>query len=155
MGDLSVHFSTKEFACHCGCGLSRPSPVLIKALEQVRSAVGVPIKVLSGSRCEAHNREVGGKAHSFHLVQGSPKGNGLGFSLAADIQAKGLTLNDLYLVVSIVHEFAGGGIGVYYGHGSYFMHVDVRPKAARWGELDGEPEPLIAVLHASKQEVQT
>lgn len=159
MGDLSPHFNRSEFACRCGCGLSRPSPELIAALEKLRAAVGRPIIVRSGSRCWNHNKTVGGAAHSKHLVpRTSSAPNGV-WSLAADIVIHGLRLKQMYAAAVSVPELAAGGIGVYYRSSppmeSWFMHVDVRTKSARWGELDGEAEPLVLVLHASGQEEES
>lgn len=153
MGDLSPHFSRHEFACHCGCGLSRPSPELIAALEKLRAAVGRPIIVRSGSRCWNHNRTVGGAAHSKHLVPRTSSTPNGAWSLAADIVVPGLKLWQIYEAAVSVPALAAGGIGVYYRRApeSWFVHVDVRSKAARWGELDGDAEPPILVLHASGQ----
>lgn len=40
MGDLSKHFSSKEFACKCGCGFAQVKPELITKLEKLRELCG-------------------------------------------------------------------------------------------------------------------
>ena len=117
MGDLSTHFSRAEFACHCGCGFNRPNQELINKLEEMRRMAGKPIKVISGCRCRAHNRAIGGAVKSQHTL-----GN------AADIIIDGMTPDEVAIVASNV-LYARGGIGVY----RTFTHIDVRPGGmARW-----------------------
>lgn len=68
MGDLSTHFSSREFACGCGCGYDDISLDLVAMLEMIRDAVGSsPLRVSSGCRCQRHNQDVGGAANSAHL----------------------------------------------------------------------------------------
>jgi zinc D-Ala-D-Ala carboxypeptidase len=67
MYKLSEHFSREEFACKCGCGFDRISPVLIERLELARGMAGVPFIVNCGCRCGPHNATVGGKPKSAHL----------------------------------------------------------------------------------------
>lgn len=67
MGDLSRNFDRSEFACQCGCGFDRVEPDFITMLQQVRDALGVPVRVNSGCRCQQHNDDVGGVPHSAHM----------------------------------------------------------------------------------------
>ena len=61
MGDLSAHFSKKEFSCHCGCGFNQVKPELISKLEKFRELCGnKPMTINSGCRCEKRNKAVGG-----------------------------------------------------------------------------------------------
>lgn len=55
MGDLTDHFSRKEFTCKCGCGLNRIDRALVDRLESARRLYGKPMVVTSGTRCETHN----------------------------------------------------------------------------------------------------
>lgn len=67
MGDLSEHFSRSEFRCHhCGRIVDPPSSFIAK-LEDLRRRIGRALPVVSGYRCEVHNRAVGGKRRSRHL----------------------------------------------------------------------------------------
>lgn len=117
MGDLTRHFSRKEFACSC-CGEAVINPQLLIGLELLREYVGKPIVVTCGYRCPRHNAEVGGVENSYHT-----KG------MAADIYVVGLTPFELAGQAARVPLFLNGGIGIYPSRG--FVHVDVGRKR-RW-----------------------
>jgi hypothetical protein len=123
MGDLSEHFSKREFACRC-CGQLVISGRLVMALEHLRELVGRPVRVHDGYRCAGHNEQAGGVTDSEH-TRGT----------AADIDIPGLSLQQMYEYALVVPEFAEGGIGVY---DSNFLHVDVRRHAARWARVRGQ-----------------
>lgn len=114
MGSLSEHFREEEFACRCGCGEKDVSPDLVLLLEAVREHFNAPIHVLSGRRCESHNRAVGGAKHSQHLL-----------GTAADIVIRGVSPDDVFAYLDPIHR---GGLGKY----SSFTHLDVRGSKARW-----------------------
>jgi len=125
--NLSTNFTRKEFRCKgrdC-CGNSAPiNQKLVDALQELRDLVGVPLKVLSGFRCNKYNRskEVGSKDGSQHTL-----GN------AADIAVpKGYSVDDFAAAAEMVDAFHWGGIGRYYSKG--FIHLDVRQGPARWEE---------------------
>jgi uncharacterized protein YcbK (DUF882 family) len=122
MGDLSAHFSRREFACRgrdC-CGESAPvHPALIMGLEQLRALVGKPLRISSGFRCNRHNREISGAADSLHTL-----------GMAADVFVPaGWTAQELAGRAESVPVFHEGGIGIY----TSWVHLDVRPTGkARW-----------------------
>jgi uncharacterized protein YcbK (DUF882 family) len=124
MGDLSRNFSSHEFACHCGCGFGDlpgdVSPVLVAELQRLRDALGKPITIVSGCRCQRHNTAVGSSETSQHRL-----------GTAADIQVAGMTPAEVRAAV-LLHcpGFVAGGIGLY----DTFLHCDVRRHAARWDE---------------------
>lgn len=62
-------FKPQEFTCKCGCGLGYRDmqPSVIRKLLDARALAGVPFKINSAIRCEAHNARVGGKPNSAHL----------------------------------------------------------------------------------------
>lgn len=122
MGDLSEHFSRKEFACHCGCGLSAVDPLLVASLESMREILDAPIRVISGLRCKARNEKVGGKPDSQHL-----------YGRAADINVQGARLLDVFRAAESVPLLKASGIGLY--PDGRFIHVDTRGTWARWGYL--------------------
>ena len=62
------HFSHKELACKCGCGLQNTTDIQLSMLNNVRELVGVPMIVTSGSRCPEYNKKVGGVETSDHLT---------------------------------------------------------------------------------------
>lgn len=117
MGDLSKHFSAREFACHCGCGASRVAPALVNLLEQIREHFGQRVTVVSGRRCPAHNARVGGATSSQHLV-----------GTAADIKVQGVTPK---AVADFLAERYPKALGI--GRYATWTHVDTRLGCARWG----------------------
>jgi uncharacterized protein YcbK (DUF882 family) len=116
MGDLSEHFSRKEFECSCGCGTDTVDAELLHVLESIRSVTGAAIKINSGHRCEKHNKSIGGAKNSMHLT-----------GKAADIVVKGISPKDVYENLDIAYKDK-------YGIGKYetFTHIDVRKTKARW-----------------------
>jgi peptidase M15-like protein len=146
MGDLSAHFSKAELACRC-CGELQIDQKLIDALEQLRGLVGTEILIHDGYRCTAHNQDVGGVTDSEHTR-----------GLAADVGIPGLSLQQMYEMALQIPTFVGGGIGVYDGG---FLHLDVRPYAARWARVRGQyvgiehlvkpPLTLLAKVQSSSQ----
>jgi uncharacterized protein YcbK (DUF882 family) len=122
MGDLSVHYCRQEFVCHC-CGSFRLDSQLLEALEVLRTLARAPVVVLCGYRCPEHNRRVGGRPASQHLL-----------GKAADIRVSGLDLQSMYELALRVPQFANGGIGVY---DRDFLHVDVRQRSVRWAQMAG------------------
>ena len=59
-------FREEEFLCLCGCGMS-VNQDLKNMLDLAREHSGVPFKINSAARCEAHNKSVGGSPTSSHL----------------------------------------------------------------------------------------
>ena len=115
-GDLSPHFSKKEFACGCGCGFDTPVPELIDKLEALRGLCdNRPLKINSACRCTNHNKAVGGAAHSQHLL-----------GKAADVKlVTGMTVDEM---AKKAEEAGFNGIGKY----NWGVHVDVRSTPSRW-----------------------
>lgn len=88
MGDISPHFSRKEFAC--GCGFTAVDVELLDVLEDARTHFGAAITIDCACRCPKHNKDVGGVENSQH-VQG----------IAADIKVAGFSRR-LSLIISKV-----------------------------------------------------
>lgn len=114
MGDLSAHFSRTEFRCK-GTRHSAHAPVsahLVQHLERLRAiAGGRPLVILSGVRCALHNAAVGGAPRSRHLV-GDAADIPIGYATVDQAERAGFT-----------------GIG---SRGKWAVHVDTRPRRARW-----------------------
>ena len=123
MGDLSPHFSKSELCCK-DCGRCIIAKDLVDALEELRALGPEPIEVHDGYRCPEHNASVGGVKNSQHLE-----------GKAADIEIRGLTLQQQYDRAMQIPAFRNGGIGVY---DSGFIHVDVRNEEARWARVRGK-----------------
>lgn len=113
---LSAHFQRHEFACHCGCDADTVDAALIDLLERIRAHFGHPIVIISGTRCDVHNRKIGGAHGSMHRI-----------GRAADIKIRAEHQDDVanYLE-SIVPDDCG--IGRY----DDWTHIDVRAEPARW-----------------------
>lgn len=112
---LSEHFSSAEFDCHCKypeCQITYIDTDLVDYLERKRKQFDKPIKLTNGFRCVRHNKEVGGKIGSFHLV-----------GKAADI----VFLDSSIVKAAYLFQDADG-LGIY----SNFIHVDVRGYKSRW-----------------------
>lgn len=123
---LSEHFTREEFACRDGCGFDAVDPHLVAALEDLRRAVRVPVHVLSGCRCIAHNRAVGGARDSAHLS-----------GIATDITVPGVPIRQVCRQAMRIPEFRGIGLDEQRG----VLHVDVRETAAKWVYLGGKAVP--------------
>ena len=126
MGDLTKDFSRSEFACQCGCGCdaSEVDMRLVNALQQLRDSLMLPIEVLSGCRCFAHNRVVGGTKASQHL-----------FGKAADIRVDGVRVRTVYAIAQTIRAFRGFGID----DQKQFLHLDVRAGTmAHWCYKNGQ-----------------
>ena len=125
MGDITRHFSWREFRCHDGTpvptDLARNVMEVCENLEVLRHALGdVKIHVVSGYRTPSWNEHVGGAKHSQHKL-----------GKAADIQVAGLTpvqLRRRVLDLIEAGKMKQGGVGLY----PTFLHYDVRGTGARW-----------------------
>ena len=60
------NFKVSEFTCHCGCGFNIIDQRVIDMAQTIRDALGVPVRVTSGCRCEKNNAKQGGVKGSFH-----------------------------------------------------------------------------------------
>ena len=74
-------FKVSEFACKCGCGFNNIDQRVLTMAQTIRDALGVPVRVNSGCRCEKHNARVGG-------VKGSKHVKGLAADLSCSKSAK-------------------------------------------------------------------
>lgn len=67
---LTKHFKLSEIHCHgkgC-CDKTKLDVNVVKIAEKMRCALGVPITIESGYRCEKHNKAVGGANGSGHCM---------------------------------------------------------------------------------------
>ena len=110
MGDMTENFSRAEFDCKDQCGLNLTKPALVAVLQTIRDHFDVPVKIVSGTRCEKHNRKVGGAKKSQHLL-----------GTAADIQVSGISPGEVArFAKSLMKGY--GGVKAY----ATFTHVDTR-----------------------------
>lgn len=117
------NFVPSELACTCPEKRSEErfcegeywhDPEFLDALQELRERVGAPLRINSGHRCLGRNKFVGGGRRSQHLT------------IAADIALRpGIDREKLF------HEAQRLG---FRGVGRYitFIHLDRRPRQARW-----------------------
>jgi len=117
MDRLNKYFKRSEFACHCGCGFSAVDVELLTVLTEIREELNTPVVIISGCRCESHNEAVGGAKHSKHVK-----------AIAADIKIPKHDPIDIYNYLNRKYPDKYG-VGLY----TSWVHIDVRPKIARWG----------------------
>ena len=115
---LSNDFYCDEFECNCGCGLDDIDPRVIYWLQVVRDALGRPVHVTSGLRCEEHNKNEGGHQYSRHQ-----------YGLAADIYVCNMMSEVLMDVIQCVTH-CRCGIGVYPNR--WFIHFEIQSSNRRW-----------------------
>ena len=112
-GRCGKYFTFAEFGCR-HCGRCRISAFHVRQLDQYRERVG-PVPIISGTRCDEHNRAVGGATNSQHR----PYPNNRGVSMATDIPGA-VTVGDL----RGLRLFSG--IGYVPSEGNIVVHVDSR-----------------------------
>lgn len=110
------YFTSKEFACKCGCGagedLSDIDTELLNRLCTVRELHG-PLMITSGARCIAHNAKEGGKPISAHITEPGKTKCRAADLLCLDVITRGALLPLIYT------QFKRVGIQ------RSFIHVDV------------------------------
>lgn len=121
---ITEHFNIVEFACKDGTEVPQQYfdnvIELCRNLEVLRDELCCPIHVNSGYRSISHNKKVGGKEHSQHLV-----------AKAADITTKNFSPLQVWNTIKDLikkGKMKDGGLGLYNG----FVHYDVRDTPARW-----------------------
>lgn len=100
---------------------------VIRALQYIRSASGVPIKVTSTYRTLAHNTAIGGSKRSQHMV-----GRAIDFQFVNNNQQELIRLHTQMDDKDGPLRAALWDLGVRgFGYYSTFAHIDVRPED-RW-----------------------
>ena len=120
MGDMTPHFSRREFICKCGCNTNIVAAELVNKLEKVyeylnETADGVTaIIVTSGCRCPKHSVSVGGSLSDAHT-----KG------IAADVYAvkKDGTRWGASSLAAVAEKIGFTGIGII---DNTAVHMDIR-----------------------------
>lgn len=104
------YFTKDEFKCHC-CGKNEIKDELIEKLDNARDIAGIPFYIVSGYRCEKHNKEVGGVPNSAHTR-----------GYAADIRAT--SSRERFIIMKALIEVGFNRIGCY----ENFIHADIDPE---------------------------
>ena len=118
LAKLTRNFTKAEVACKCGrCkGGAKISPDLMRRLQQMRDAIGGPIRITSGVRCRKHP-ESRTRPTSSHVPNDLGDGEGR-CGHAVDIAAVGSGRRFRLLAAAIAAGFTRIGIG------KSFLHLD-------------------------------
>ena len=124
MGDMTAHFSRREFTCKCGFYFNNVKTKLVEYLEKVyeyldNTADGISaIYINSGCRCSKHSLSVGGYMNDAHT-----KG------IAADFYAlkkDGRTRWGAYELAAVCEKIGFSGIGIIQDGATSAIHADIR-----------------------------
>ena len=110
MAKDTKNFKVSEFACKCGCGTNNIDQRIINMAQVIREAIGAPIHINSGVRCEKHNKAVGGVTGSFHTKGTAADlscsvGAKKLFAVVADLKARGKLPDLEYAILYIKKDF--------------------------------------------------
>jgi len=121
---LTKNFSKSEFESRDGAEMPKEVLANIKKLAEclqvIRDNTGKSITINSGYRSKSHNKKIGGKPKSQHLL-----------GIAADIVVKDYIPKQVYELIELLiekGELPEGGLKAY----DTFTHYDIRGKKARW-----------------------
>ena len=121
---LTANFNLSEFQCKCGCDMPRLVMEnvfrLADTLQFLRFRTQSRVNINSSYRCEGHNKSIGSKSTSQHVL-----------GKAADITVEGMTPDEVAaLIERLMAEevLNSGGVGRY----NTFTHIDLRGRNARW-----------------------
>lgn len=109
MGDLTKNFSRYEFACS-DCDKDDINLELVTFCQGIRDQAGHAVKIQSGCRCYQHNKDVGGKTHSDHLICGG-----------VDIFCNTSRLR--FIILNAAFRSGITRIGIY----NRFIHIGINP----------------------------
>lgn len=110
-------FISNEFDCHCvyqDCNFTYIDMNHVSHLQDKRKVLKKPIIITSAFRCTKHNRDIGGKKGSYHLL-----------GKATDIKIEGFSIEEME---ESFKDF--DGMGTY--PSKNFIHVDSRGYKSRW-----------------------
>ena len=103
------NFSPAEMACR-GTGKLKIDTDAMSRLQKLRTELGIPINVVSAYRSPEHNKAVGGKSNSAHML-----------AAAFDVS---MANHDPVKFVEAARRAGFSGIGRYPARGQNFIHVD-------------------------------
>ena len=124
VGDMTAHFSRREFTCKCGCAGNEINAELVNKLESVydylsKTPDGVAaVYITSGYRCPKHSVNVGGGYSDAHTR-----------GIAADfyaVKADGSTRWNAYELAAICEKLGFSGIGIIQDGAMSCIHADIR-----------------------------
>lgn len=104
---MNNYFNDEEKQCRCNCGKNNADKAFTDKLNEARELADTPFVINSWSRCDEHNRAVGGSKTSSHLL-----------GCAVDI--KTTSLEQRYKILTALIKVGFTRIGV----AKTFIHVD-------------------------------
>lgn len=113
------YFTDKELRCKC-CGRLLFNKQTRQRLNAARIHAGVPFNITSACRCQKHNKEVGGKLTSSHLIDVEKRKE----SCAVDIWAPDSRTRFKILKGLIIAGFTRIGIDDQFIHTDSDIHKD-------------------------------
>ncbi len=116
---MNNYFFPDELQCPC-CKQTVLAPGFLDHLNALREAVGHAMKINSCCRCLAHNRKIGGRDASFHLIN-VPEITKLHGACAADVSTVGWDGAKKWRFKKIAM-----GMGWSIGNAKTFIHIDKR-----------------------------
>lgn len=118
---MTPHFTAKELACKCGCGML-PAQDFMDKVEQLRVSVGFALPVSSAARCPTYNARVSSTGRT------GPHTTGRAIDLVVDRKKA-------HMVLAAALKMGFTGIGVQQKGTGRFIHIDDLPDA------EGQPRP--------------
>ncbi len=112
-----------DFKCPCSAcsNENKIKNEVVELVKKIEKELKFPLRVNSGYRCAAHNKEVGGASKSQHI-----------YGKAADIRPMVRNAKNNAALAKLVKEKWDngdfGGLGVY----NTFRHIDIRPLKTSW-----------------------
>ena len=109
------NFTRREFECNCNfddCEKFGCKEELIEKLQQLRDAVGFPIRLSSSYRCKKWNDMVGGHPNSSHKE-----------GLAIDCLCEG---ERALILIENAIRLGFTGVGISQRKGQKFLHLDIK-----------------------------
>jgi len=111
---MKNYFSEKELKCPC-CGRNDFKDSTLLKLNQLREAIGLPITVNSGFRCEKYNTLKG-------YTQTHATGQAVDLACSHKLAA---------MIVNLASGFGFTGLGIKQKGDNRFIHLDDLPEADR------------------------
>lgn len=107
---MTPHFSDKELACKCGCGML-PAADFMEKVEALRVLAGFPMPVSSAARCAKHNTNVSTTGATGPHTTGR----------AIDIAVTGA---QAYRLVQLALAIGFTGVGISQKGQGRYVHID-------------------------------
>lgn len=121
MGDIAKNFNRREFMCKCGCGRMPMNERFIEKLQTLRDYICKPINIVSGYRCEKHDKAVGGTGRGTHTL-----------GIAVDMYIDGVPPIE---IAKIAEKLGFGGIGII---SNTNIHIDMRDESGHGFTYDNK-----------------